>query len=45
MLISYEQIFIQTFHHKGNLITEQGKDEQNPLLQLAINTMLTSTTP
>jgi len=24
MLIPYEQLFIQTFHHNGNLITEQG---------------------
>jgi hypothetical protein len=24
MLISYEQLFIQTFYHNGNLITEQG---------------------
>ena len=44
MLISYEQLFIQTFHHNGNLIMEQGTGEQNPLFQLAIDTMLTSTT-
>jgi hypothetical protein len=42
MLIPYEQLFIQTFRHKGNLITEKGTDEQNPIFQLAINTMLTS---
>jgi hypothetical protein len=29
MLIPYEQQFIQTFHHNGNLITEQGTGEQN----------------
>jgi hypothetical protein len=29
MLIPYEQLFIQTFHHNGNLITEQGTGEQN----------------
>jgi len=28
----------------GNLITEQGTGEQNPLFQLAIDTMLTSAT-
>jgi hypothetical protein len=30
MLIPYEQLFIQTFHHNGNFITEQGTGEQNP---------------
>jgi len=44
MLIPYEQLFIQTFHHNGNLITEQGTGEHNPLFQLAIDTMLTSAT-
>jgi hypothetical protein len=44
MLIPYEQLFIQTFHPNGNLITEQGTDEQNFLFQLAIDTMLTSAT-
>jgi len=44
MLIPYEQLFFQTFHHNGNLITEQGTGEQNPLFQLAIDTMLTSAT-
>jgi hypothetical protein len=33
-----------SFHHNGNLITEQGTDKQNPLFQLAIKTMLTSAT-
>jgi hypothetical protein len=31
-------------HHNGNLITEQGTGEQNPLFQLAIDTLLTSAT-
>jgi hypothetical protein len=44
MLTPYEQLFIQTFHHNGNLITEQGTGEQNPLFQLAIDIMLTSAT-
>jgi len=44
MLIPYEQLFIQTFHHNGNLLTEQDTSEQNPLFQLAIDTMLTSAT-
>jgi hypothetical protein len=44
MLIPYEQLFIQTFHHNGHLITEQSTGEQNPLFQLAIDTMLTSAT-
>jgi hypothetical protein len=42
MLTPYEQLFIQTFHHNGNLLTEQGTGEQNPLFQLDIDTMLTS---
>jgi hypothetical protein len=44
MLMPYEQPFSQTFHHNRNLITEQGTGEQNPLFQLAIDTMLTSAT-
>jgi hypothetical protein len=32
------------FHHNGNLITEQGTGEQNPLFQLAIDAMLMSAT-
>jgi hypothetical protein len=44
VLIPYEQLFIQTFHHNGNLITEQGTGEPNPLFQLVIDTMLTSAT-
>jgi len=31
VLIPYEQLLIQTFHHNGNLITEQGTGEQIPL--------------
>jgi hypothetical protein len=42
MLIPYEQLFTQTFHHNWNLIKEQGTGEQNPLFQLTIDTMLTS---
>jgi hypothetical protein len=44
MLIPYEQLFIQTFHHNGNLIMEQGTGEQNPLFQLLIDIMLMSAT-
>jgi len=42
MLIPYEQLFIQTFHHNGNLITEQSRGEQNPLFPLVIDTSLKS---
>jgi len=42
VLIPYEQLFIQTFKHNGNLITEQSRGKQNPLFQLAINTSFTS---
>jgi hypothetical protein len=44
MLIPYEQLFIQTFHHSGNLIMEQGTGEQTLLFQFAIDTMLMSAT-
>jgi hypothetical protein len=44
MLIPCEQLFIQTLHRNGNLIMEQGTGEQNPLFQLAIDTMPTSAT-
>ena len=30
MLIPYEQLFIQTYYHKGRLITEQNTEEPNP---------------
>jgi hypothetical protein len=43
MLIPYEQLFIQKFITM-EIWTEQGTDEQNPLFQLAIDTMLTSAT-
>jgi len=42
MLTPYEQLFIQTLHYNGNLITEQGTGEQNPLFQLAMDIVLTS---
>jgi len=44
MLVPYEQLFIQKFHHNGTLVTEQGTAEQNPLFQLDIDTTLTSAT-
>jgi hypothetical protein len=44
MLFPYDRLFIQTFHHNGNLITEQGTGEQTTLFQLAIDAMLTSAT-
>jgi hypothetical protein len=37
-------LITETFHHNGNVITEQGTGEQNPLFQLAIDTILTSAT-
>ena len=42
MLTPYEQLFIQTFHYNGNVIMEQGTGEQNPLFQLAMDTVLMS---
>ena len=37
LLVPYEKLLIQTFHHKGNLIPEQNYGEKNPLFQLAID--------
>ena len=37
MLIPHEQLLIQTFHQKGNLIPEQNRGEQSTLFQLAID--------
>jgi hypothetical protein len=42
LLIPYEQFFIQSFHHEGNLIPEQGTGEHNPLFKLAFHTNITS---
>jgi len=42
MLIPYEQLFIQTYHHNEHLTTEQGLGEPNPLFQLVIDTTPTS---
>jgi len=44
MLIPYEQLYTLTYHHNGQLITEQNTGEPNPLLQLVIDTLPTSTT-
>jgi len=41
MLIPYEQLLIQTFHHKGKLIPEQNCSEQTPLFHLATDYNLT----
>jgi hypothetical protein len=38
LLIPYEQMYSQLYHHKGNLIHEQQRGELNPLLQLAHDT-------
>jgi len=43
-LIPYEQLFIQTFRHNGNLVDEQSNTELNLLLQLTLDTNLTSHT-
>jgi len=42
LLIPYEQLFIQTYQYNGTLITEQNRGDQYLLLQLAIDTGLTS---
>jgi hypothetical protein len=38
MLILYEQLYIQNYHHNGHLIPEQSKGDINPLIQLIIDT-------
>jgi hypothetical protein len=35
LLMSYEQLYIQTHHHKGMLTPAQHNTEPNPLLKLA----------
>ena len=37
-LIPYEKLYIQTFHHQGNLISEQSASDTNPLFQLTFET-------
>ena len=32
--MGFIHLFIQTFHHNGNLITEQGTGEQNPIISV-----------
>ena len=34
LLLPYEQIYTQQFHHKNQLIPEQRPNEQNPMFQL-----------
>jgi hypothetical protein len=43
-LLSYEQLFIQNYHHKRKLIPEQYRGEPKPLLQLAFDTCTTART-
>jgi predicted GIY-YIG superfamily endonuclease len=42
MLIPYEQLYIQTYHHNGHLIPEQSTGDINPLIQLIIDTYHTT---
>ena len=37
-LIPYEQLYIQTFHHHGNFISEQSTSDANPLFQMTFDT-------
>ena len=45
MLIPYEQLLIQTFHHNVTLVPEQSHGEHKPLFQLTIDTDLASQPP
>jgi hypothetical protein len=42
LLIPFEQFYIQKHYQENKLITKQHPGEQNPLIQLAIDTMQTS---
>jgi hypothetical protein len=42
LLIPFEQFYIQKHYQQNKLITEQQPREQNPLIQLAIDTTQTS---
>ena len=42
MLILYEQLYIQTYHHNGHLIPEQSTGDTNLLIQLIIDTLPTT---
>jgi len=42
MLIHYEQLYIQTYHHNGHLIPEQSAGDIKPLIQLTIDTSHTT---
>jgi len=33
LLLPYEQVYIQQFHHNSQLISEQNPNEQNPMFQ------------
>jgi len=37
LLTPHELFFIQSFHKEGKLISEQNPEEDNPLIQLAID--------
>ena len=38
MLIPYEQLYIQNYHHNCHLIPEQSTEDINPLIQIIIDT-------
>jgi len=42
LLLPYEQMYIQLFHHNNQLIPEQRPNEQNPMFQLLHNSYHTS---
>jgi len=42
LLLPYEQIYMQLFHHNIQLIPEQHPNEQNPMFQLLYNRYHTS---
>jgi hypothetical protein len=45
LLPPYEQLYIQTHHHKGMLIREQQNTELNPLLNLTTNSFNNTNIP
>jgi hypothetical protein len=45
LLLLYEQMYIQLFHHNSHFIPEQHPNEQNPMFQLLYNKYHTSHPP
>jgi hypothetical protein len=45
ILLTYEQLYIQTYNHKHNLIPERQKCDRKPLFQILLEVPTTSYPP